>query len=161
MFCRFYFWKLPLIIYWFWGLYLGAIKTGLPRAFRNGMPIGITPKNEVLFYMKWKNLQNSEIVDPPCGIFGVRGYVWGCWTFSMENIWYKNFTQLNFWRMHPLKKAFQIFNTFKLPSQNFSLQILFIGIKDSPWTHLVKIVRMTLDLQQGTSTQDQVMSYRY
>jgi len=30
------------------GLYLGAIGTGLPRAFRNGMTIGITPKNEVL-----------------------------------------------------------------------------------------------------------------
>ena len=32
----------------FLGLYLGATKTGLPRAFRNGMTIGITPKNEVL-----------------------------------------------------------------------------------------------------------------
>ena len=41
-------WWLVLITHWFLGLYLGAIETGLPRAFRNGMTIGITPKNEVL-----------------------------------------------------------------------------------------------------------------
>ena len=41
-------WWLVLITHWFLGLYLGAIGTGLPRAFRNGMTIGITPKNEVL-----------------------------------------------------------------------------------------------------------------
>ena len=41
-------WWLVLITHWFLDLYLGAIGTGLPRAFRNGMTIGITPKNEVL-----------------------------------------------------------------------------------------------------------------
>ena len=41
-------WWLILINHWFLGLYQGAIKTGLPRAFQNGMAIGITPKNEVL-----------------------------------------------------------------------------------------------------------------
>ena len=60
-------WWLILITHW---LYLGAIKTGLPRAFWNGMTIGITPKKwgpesqicEInLFYKKLKNLQNSEI----------------------------------------------------------------------------------------------------
>ena len=56
---------LVLITHLFLGLYLGAIGTGLPRVFRNGMTIGITPKNEVLRDKSFKNLILQAIKGGP------------------------------------------------------------------------------------------------
>ena len=58
-----------------------AIKTGLPRAFRNGMTIGITPKNEVLRVKSLKQPILQEIKEsskfgnygPPLVVFLVSG----------------------------------------------------------------------------------------
>ena len=61
-------WWLVLITHWFLDLYLGAKKTGLPRAFQNGMTIGITPKNEVLGV---KSLKQQEIKES--SKFGIYG----------------------------------------------------------------------------------------
>ena len=71
-------------------------------------------KSFFLAYLRWllrdkylKNLilqatkesSNLGIYGLPSGIFGIREYVWGCYTISIKNIQYKSFIQLNFWRV--------------------------------------------------------------
>ena len=105
---------LLLINHWVLSPYLGTTKTGLSRAFWNGMAIGKSPKNEVsrdkslkqhiLQSYKWKSkffkilLLWTTLME----FLGSEGMSEGNSPFSSK-IFDKNFfTQLNFWRMHHL-----------------------------------------------------------
>ena len=46
-----------------------------------------------------KILQNLDLMDHPNGIFGIRGYVWGCLTISKQKNHTQNFKWLNFCRI--------------------------------------------------------------
>ena len=46
-----------------------------------------------------KILQNLDLMDHPNGIFGIRGYVWGCLTISNQKTHTQNFKWPNFCRI--------------------------------------------------------------
>ena len=65
--------------------------------------------------MQSKNLKNSELMDHPNGIFGIRGYVWGYLTIFRPKKQSQNFKWPNFWRMlHNLIQY--VFRTIKSES---------------------------------------------
>ena len=106
---------LLLINYWVLSPYFGTSKTGLSRAFRNGMTIGKTPKNEVsrdkslkqhiLQGYKWKSkffkilLLWTTLME----FLGSEGMSEGNSPFLSKIFDKKIFTQLNFWRMQLMK----------------------------------------------------------
>ena len=102
---------LLLINHWVLSPYLGTTKTGLLRAFWNGMAMGKSQKNEVSRDKSLNNiLQAYKCKSRFFKILNLwttlmeflvsEGMSEGTWPFSSKIFNKKKFTQLNFWRMH-------------------------------------------------------------
>ena len=81
--------------------------------------------------MKFKILQKWELLDPPNGNFGIRGYVWGCLTISKQKKHTQNLKWPNFWRMPHLCNmsntvCFSTCDTFDQPVRSTKFHQLLV-----------------------------------